>query len=572
MATRFRALSAPVDASTGDRRRFAENALTHQPLPMPLRWTRHDVGGHDGAITIGSIQKIDMDEDEIWVEGTLFDDVDRAVLPRLAEDVAEATKLINEGVLGLSVDLDDFEAAPVPVGSDTPVDLDILDDPDTQLELLITKGRIRSATLVAIPAYVETNHTIELSSGDPSAIAAITATVLGEVDLPVASREREWDGAAAATRVFNFYTNGDTIDTDGIARAFLYRDPDADPTAKSAYKLGFADIIDDQLHIVPRGVAAAAGGRGVDAADIPQTEKTRIKTRICSLYDHIQDSYEDWPDCPYSNDETFYALVAAQGPELVPVEAFTPYTPITGPTPITYDWEKGQVYGHVALWGTCHQGFSDQCVLAPRDPGAGYRDFHTYRVETTDGTIYAGRITAGGRHPSTDASVDAHAVRAHHNTMSTVAHVRATEDEYGIFVCGPIEKDLDEKTLRILSRRKVSPDWRETTDGLSMIEVLALAPGPRMHSEPGFPVQVGFSGGRQIALTAALGPDPDGAPKRDHIMDIVREAVAAVREEDARQAAEQEQRAVLATQMRAVMDRDRDMQRRELAKALQVGE
>lgn len=128
---------------------------------------------------------------------------------------------------------------------------------------------------------------------------ALAAAVTGRVDLPVADRTREWDGAAATRRVFD-WADGDV---DRIGRAFLYRDPDADPTTQAAWKLGFADVIDGTLTIIPRGVAATAGGRGVDAADIPAGEKPRVMARICSLYAQIRDTIEDWPPCPFDGME-----------------------------------------------------------------------------------------------------------------------------------------------------------------------------------------------------------------------------------------------------------------------------
>jgi hypothetical protein len=124
-------------------------------------------------------------------------------------------------------------------------------------------------------------------------------TVIGSTDLPVAGTDVEWDGAAAADRVFQMCTDGDTVDPDCVSRAFLYRDPDADPTTKAAYKLGFADVVNGELQIIPRGVYATAGGRGVDAADIPAEDAAAIKTKICTLYGKIDDA----PECPFAGDE-----------------------------------------------------------------------------------------------------------------------------------------------------------------------------------------------------------------------------------------------------------------------------
>lgn len=133
----------------------------------------------------------------------------------------------------------------------------------------------------------------------------VQRAVIGSTDLPVAERSREWDGNAAKDRVFSAFTGEDgTVDTRGVARAFLWRNPDADPQTQAAYSLGIADMVEGRLQIIPRGVAASAGGRGVDAASIPAADKTRIKTRICSLYDRIRREFDDWPECPFRSDNS----------------------------------------------------------------------------------------------------------------------------------------------------------------------------------------------------------------------------------------------------------------------------
>lgn len=145
--------------------------------------------------------------------------------------------------------------------------------------------------------------TWKLAGDVPSDEDTLVATVIGSTDLPIADRDMGWDGSGARSRVFDSCTSGDTVDTDCVARAFLFRDPDQDAENRGAYSLGFADIVNDRLQIVPRGVAATAGGRGVDAADIPADEKDRIKSRICTLYNRIRDRFDDWPECPFERDD-----------------------------------------------------------------------------------------------------------------------------------------------------------------------------------------------------------------------------------------------------------------------------
>src|SRR5262245_38855541 len=574
MATRFRALAAPIDVSTGDRGRLGD-ALTVADTPLPLRWPREDIGGHDGAVTIGKIDKVEMGDNEVWVEGVIFDDIDRERMPRLAEDVATAMTLIREGVLGLSVDLDDFDAVPVRVGSNEPVDIDALEDPEVELELLVTKGRIRAATLVDIPAYVETNHTFELYEDDECDVTSededeisIVASVSGDSKLPVVDdREHEWDGGAAAGRVFDAYSDEDgNVDKQRAGKAFLW--VDGDGTKRGDYRLGFADIVDGELRIVPRGVAALAGGRGIGATKgISSSDQKALEGRTCTLYARVREQYEDWPECPFDSDEAAHAaLVATMATADIdyPARAFVSPVEIKGPTPITYDFEADppRAYGHIALRHTCHVGFKDTCVLPPIDESGDYPEFNRIPIETEDGPVFAGRITVGGRHAGLELSADA--TRRAYDDKTEAAYVQATTDKWGIFVCGPIAADIDDRTMRVLTRRKVSGDWREVAEGLALVEVLALSPGPRLYSEPGFPVATHSYRGRQTALVASFGPEPEGAPQRVDVGEIAREAFAAFLEIQA----EEGEKSKLREELASLMGMDAEKMRAELALAV----
>jgi hypothetical protein len=212
------------------------------------------------------------------------------------------------------------------------------------------------------------------------------------------------------------------------------------------------------------------------------------------------------------------------------------------------------VFGHIATWQTCHVGYSDVCVTAPRDSSGGYSWFNRYPVETEDGgTIWAGRLTVGGRHAGLELA--AGATMGVYDQKTVAAHVRAYEDDHGIVLAGVIELAADSPERAVLDRRRVSGDWRETPDGLSLLEVLALSPGPRAHSEPGFPIPGTFSrSGRQVALTAALGPvATDAGTFRLGTMDITVQIRQALAEDRAAQAA----RAALSAQLGAEAARER---------------
>jgi hypothetical protein len=443
---------APINASTGDGRRFASGSISLADLPMPFEWVRKREGGHDGAVAVGVINEaaimtvekaladgwisaagakgMDSKSEAVFARGAMFDDVDRERMPTLAEDVATALHLAGEGTLGPSVDLDTFASVAVMVGSDEPLTWEMVeeymeanDGAEPPVELLVSQGRVRAATLVSIPAFSETSRPFELIEPDP-----------------VADEEEGRDSAEARAQTYALVAS-----VQAMARA------------------------------------------------LPES----------ALFDR---------------------------PELV------------GPTPITWDWENGLVYGHIAAWATCHVGYEGVCVTPPREDDS-YSWFNRFTVDTEDGgQITAGRITLGGRHAGL--SLGAAATMSTYDEKTTAAYVRAYPDAYGIVVAGAIEPGLSASDRAVLERRKVSGDWREVGGSLSLVEVLALSPGPRAHSEPGFPVETHSVNGRQVSLTASLGPDPSlatfRASKALSVADIVREAMAAERAEAARLAARAE--------------------------------
>jgi hypothetical protein len=218
--------------------------------------------------------------------------------------------------------------------------------------------------------------------------------------------------------------------------------------------------------------------------------------------------FELIPDEEPADADATAALIASVAAVARPVvSAFAP-EPLNGPTAITWDWERGLVYGHVATWRTCHVGYDDVCVTPPRDADESYSWFNRYAVETQDaGTIWAGRITVGGQHAGL--SLSASGAMGVHDSKTVAAYVRAYSDEHGIVIAGAIEPGLTDGDRAILERRKVSGDWREVSGSLALVEVLALSPGPRALSEPGFPViETHVANGRQISLVACLSPEP----------------------------------------------------------------
>ena len=124
---------------------------------------------------------------------------------------------------------------------------------------------------------------------------ALAAAVSGAVRLPVATRAHEWDGDAARRRVFDAF---DTAAERG--RAFLWVDGDTDTLA--AYQLGYADLVDGELTIIPRGVSAARGAlSGARGADL--SVPAEVMTRLEEIEAHVRAELdEDDPNGTPNND------------------------------------------------------------------------------------------------------------------------------------------------------------------------------------------------------------------------------------------------------------------------------
>lgn len=168
------------------------------------------------------------------------------------------------------------------------------------------------------------------------------------------------------------------------------------------------------------------------------------------------------------------ALVAAVAPLRPPAEWFDD-PKLDRPTPLTIG-DDGRVFGHVALWSSCHQGFPGRCVPPPRS-STGYSLFHVGAIKTEEGeTLAIGKITL--KAPHADVALNSEAARAHYDNTGTVAaFVRAGEDQFGPWVAGALRSDAPEEIVRDLLANPLSGDWRAG-------EMIAAHAVPA----PGFPV------------------------------------------------------------------------------------
>ncbi len=173
------------------------------------------------------------------------------------------------------------------------------------------------------------------------------------------------------------------------------------------------------------------------------------------------------------------------------------------PTPLTYE-KSGRVYGHLALWGSCHTGFLNgavaECVQPPPSK-TDYQQFHLGVLETTEGDVRVGKITYATGHAPLSASAR---VAADHydNTGSVGAFVRAHNGSIGIWVSGSVRSDITDEGFRDLRANPPSGDWRSLNRNLELVAALSVP-------VPGFPIPRA-----EVALAASA----DGAPEVESLI------------------------------------------------------
>lgn len=117
-------------------------------------------------------------------------------------------------------------------------------------------------------------------------------SVHGNTSLPVANRDHGWDGDAAKSRIFAWA--GEPPSAAKLGQAFLYRDDTMDATAKGAWKLPVADVIDGRLTLVPKGVfAAAAAVQGARGGTDLAGDLSGVRSRLSTLYGRLRTALDD---------------------------------------------------------------------------------------------------------------------------------------------------------------------------------------------------------------------------------------------------------------------------------------
>lgn len=140
MARTWSSVLARTGIPTGDGRVLAPGQGTSRALPLPLSYQQQSGEGHGGSVVVARIETLSFGDGIVTATGSMLD-------AAYGTDVIE---LIEAGVIGPSVDLDDIEYVM-----------------DADENLVLTRWRIAGATLVAIPAFADVSITLDPLPAEP---------------------------------------------------------------------------------------------------------------------------------------------------------------------------------------------------------------------------------------------------------------------------------------------------------------------------------------------------------------------------------------------------------------------
>lgn len=244
--------------ATGDGREFAPGSLTW-PDPatttIPLRWQKEDAHGGmlmNGVVTVGRIDSISREGNRIL--GTGIIDLSTPDGPEVARRMGT---LEEPGILsGVSIDADDPDRGEVEFV--WPEDTDVSDDEDVEDDLgflfaepdkvIFHSGRIRAATMVDIPAFVDAALHLEASFD-----AAVDNGTDDEAVVVVAGgQEDDVDELTVADYVEAIVASAHTITIPDLPPAAWFEEPDDVPV------IGAFTVTDEGRiygYVAPRSVA-----------------------------------------------------------------------------------------------------------------------------------------------------------------------------------------------------------------------------------------------------------------------------------------------------------------------------
>jgi hypothetical protein len=283
-----------------------------------------------------------------------------------------------------------------------------------------------------------------------------------------------------------------------IKQAFAYRDDSADPLTKAAYKLGYADVVDGTLTIVPKGVSAALGAlngaRG--GVDIPSDQVAAVRAKLDAVSAHV----DEVTGMSERNSMEASAWSAMASMEAMPAAWFKEPTqeelPPGGPG---VNYSNGRIFGWVAQAGEPHAGFAKKITI----DGLGKIDtshFLRQRFTLDDGSsVKAGAYTMNVGHHRDGAECETAACQFD-DTRTVAGIVTVGMNARGLWFSGAAAPWMSEWDRQVFAVTQPSYHMKKGPNGNWQLRAVLSVPVPG-HSSPLLASAVMERS--QLALTAA---------------------------------------------------------------------
>lgn len=422
---------APEEIETGDGRGFNAGSMTRRPLRLPFSDQKVAIGGHDGSVVVGSVDRLMRKDGLIHWEGSLMPSAD-------TDDLVGRMQFFD-GRFGVSVDGDS--------GS--------LDTDRAKASGVMWFERVRASglTAVAIPAfheaYVGFGHHPDMPDDDTDAVLSASGFTYGDDIVGgrmTFDRGPGWVSHPKETRRIHAYwtqkgqpgyakigwgTPGDFNRAKALIGAKI--------AANSPEDMRFLNQIIAQWHF---------DALGYWPGDHARMEKAKAASG------GIEMNGDSWETVLTSS---------AGGRVLVPAAYFDRH-PDTGATVIEDPDENGirRTYGYAAEWGVCHIGINGRCVEPPRPADDTFPEFHLGRTKTDQGYLSTGVLTFLVEHRDAERILSETAEQSHFDNVANAwAAIRLGIDERGIWFSGYVLPGIsDEDCTLIEATGQVSGEWK----------------------------------------------------------------------------------------------------------------
>jgi len=438
---------APEDVATGDGRGFNAGSMTRRPMRLPFSDQHVSIGGHDGSVVTGSVDRMMRKDGLIHWEG--------ALMPSEETERLVARMQFFGGRYGVSVDGDN--------GS--------LDTEKVKATGIMWFDAVRAAglTAVAIPAfheaYVAFGYHPDMPDDDTDAVLA--ACGIDQMDIAGARRDLAFDrgpgwvtNPVETKRIHDYWTKKGE---EGYAKVGWGTPGDftrakkligAKIAANSPEDMRFLNQIIAQWHFDALGYWPGDLGKPGNPPDTQENRERAARHAAAAHGIEFTDDGTEW--------ET---VLTASGKRVKPPAEYFTRHPNTGATVVDEADENGlyRTYGYAAEWGVCHIGFSGRCVEPPRPDNADFPDFHLGYTRLDDGTtLNTGVLTYLVEHRDAQDILTETAEQQHFDNVANAwAAVRLGIDERGIWFSGVVLPGIPEADITLIEATgQVSGEWK----------------------------------------------------------------------------------------------------------------